>query len=197
MNDADAAGEYFKKSLALDANSCTTQSNYAHLLAQSLNNPDLARVHFDKALAISPNDTAALAKYAAFLLQQGEVARAWELAERSMRLSIAQPNRIMAQPLFCAAAILLLQNKDASIPLGQLKRLFAYGINHVNWVITALLEVLDDQLSPDSGKLMRDISIAINDKSQLKLLEANPLWNAVKPIAFNTEWPVLNSIRKC
>ena len=140
-------------------------------------------------MALSPNDSGIPANYAALLLQQGDLAKAWSLSERSQRLCLPAPDRTMARPLFCAAAILLLQGHDASVPLGQMKALFAMGIDHVAWVLTALLDELGRKLPRDSFHLMRAISEAISDKQRLGNLEADPMWHAIKAVSFDTPWP--------
>ena len=189
LHDAPAAAGHFQTSLALVPASGNTHSNYAHLLAQALNDPEPARAHFEEAMALSPNDVHTPANYAALLLQQGDLAKAWSLSERSRRLCLPAPDRMMARPLFCAAAILLLQGHDASVPLGQMKALFAQGIDHVTWDITALLEVLVQKLPRDSFQLMRAISDAISDKQRLGNLESDPMWVTIKPVSFDNPWP--------
>lgn len=191
LHDAGTAADHFNKSLALNPTDGNAHSNYAHLFAQTMNNPKQAHVHFKKAMSLDPNGNGIPANYAAMLLQQGDVDKAWSLSKRSMRLCLPYPDRIMARPLFCATAILLLREQDAYIPLGQMKGLFAHGIDHVTWIITALLKLLDHQLPADSSQLMRAISDAISDKKHVETLEAYPKWQSVKLGSFDTPWPEL------
>lgn len=188
LHDATAAADHFKKSLALDPTSGNTCGNYAHFLAQTMNDPTQAHARFEEAMSRSPNDSGIPANYAAFLLQQGDFGKAWSLSERSRRLCLPAPDRIMARPLFCAAALLLLQDRDASVPLGQMKALFSHGIDHVAWVTTALLDALERKLPRRSFQLMRAISDTISDKRNLENLEADPIWHSLKPVPFDTPW---------
>ena len=191
LHDPAAAAEYFKKSLTLNPDDGNTHSNYATLLSQTLNHPEQAGLHFDKASSLNPNLSAIPANYAAFHLLQGDLTRAWNLSQRAMQLCLPAPDRIMARPLFIAASILLLREKDASVPLGQLKTLFSRGIDHVTWVITALQEMLNRQLPPESGQLMHAVFDAMGDGTKLEALDALPAWQAIHLVPFDAPWPVL------
>jgi len=191
LHDTATAAEHFEKSLALEPASGNTRSNYAHFLAQTMNDPIQALTHFEKAMSHNPNDSGIPANYAALLLQQGDLAKAWSLSERSWRLCLPTPDRIMARPLFCATALLSLRGQDVSVPLGQLKTLFAHGIDHVPWVLTGTLDVLDRKLTRNLSDLLRALSDAISDKQRLARLEANPAWHEVKAVSFDTPWPEL------
>jgi Tfp pilus assembly protein PilF len=189
LHDATAAADHFKESLNLDPTDGNTHSNFAHLLAQTQQEPTQTLDHFEKAMSLNPNDSGIPANYAAFLIQQGDLTKSWDLSKRSMRLCLPEPDRTMARALFCAAAILLLRGRDASIPFGQMKTLFADGIDHAPWVLTATLDVLERHLGGDSSHIMRTISAAISDKKGLETLEANPTWQAIRPDSFGTCWP--------
>jgi len=192
LNEASAAAEHFKQSMLLDPKDGRTCGNYAHLLAQTLNDPEQALAHFEKAMLLSPNDDGIPANFAALLMmRKRDLAKAWRNAERSMRICLPSPDRTMARPLFVAAAILALQRGDPSVPLGQLKSLFARGIDHVPWVLTATLNMLDRELNSESSRLLRSISHAIDEKSRLEALAGNPLWRAVNQVAFEVSWPPL------
>jgi hypothetical protein len=123
------------------------------------------------------------------MIEQGDLAAAWAMLERSMRLCLSEPTRITARPLFGAVAVLLLRGGDASVPLGQLKKLFADGIEHVPWVVTAMLDALERKLPGDSMGLMRAVSEAIDHKERLGRLEENPVWREVKAVSFDARWP--------
>ena len=196
LGEAGAAADHFRDSVRLNPRDGMTVSNYAHLLAQTLNDPDQARVHFEEALPLSPNEGGILGNYAALLIQAGDLAGAWSYADRARRLCLPDPDRTMARAFFCAAAILLLKKQDAAIPLGQIKALFARGIEHVPWVLTATLDTLDQQLAGESGQLMRAIAGAIDDKNRLVVLEECPSWQAVKPVSLDERWPEMESPRE-
>lgn len=195
LGDPDRAVEHFRHSLTLKPNDGITESNYGHLLAQTLVTPEEAIAHFEKAITLAPNNATPPANYAAMLLLQGKLKEAWHMASRSMKLCLPHPDRIMIRPLFCATAILLLRQKKknvrievARVPLGQIKQLLTRGIDHVPWVITALLEELRRNLPPDLSDLMEAISAAVDSKENLKALEGNPTWKSVVPISFETAW---------
>jgi len=189
LNDPSAAADHFTKALALEPTDGNTHSNYGHLLGQTMSDPKEALMHFKQATSLCPNDGGVFANYAALLLQQGDLPGAWKLAKRSKRLCLPAPDRTMARPLFCAAPIALLRGRDSSVTLGQLKGLFLQGIDHVTWVITALLGFLERELPQDSFELMRAISNAINDKKRIDALDAISTWSAVQPVSFSTPWP--------
>jgi len=192
LHDAMAAAEYFTKSLALNPKDGNTHGNYATLLAQTLNDPAQALVHFEKACSLSPNVTSIPANFAAFLLLQGDMTRAWNLSQRAMRLCLPDPDRFMVRPLFLSAVMLVLRGKDPTVPLGQLKTLFNRGIDHVTWVITALLDMLNRQLPPESRPLFNAIADANSDCKQLKALEADPVWKEIRPVPLDSSWPTLD-----
>ncbi len=189
LNDPDSAAVHWEKSLALNPTDGTAQSNYAHFLAQERKDFARSRALFEKAATDDPNNHGPPANHAALLILQDDLAGAWKMAGRTMRLSLPSPDRIMARPLFCAAAILLLRNEDAATPLGQMKTLFDRGIDHATWMLTALLEKLDRQLPREPARLMRAISEAINEKPKLDVLKADPAWQAIKPVPFDAPWP--------
>ena len=189
LHEPNAAADQFLRALAIDPKDGNVHGNYAHFLAQTMNDQEGATSHFELAMKLSPNNNGTPANYAALLVQQGELATAWSFCQRSHRLCLSDPDRIMARPLLCAAVILLLQRHNASVPLGQIKKLFARGVNHVGWILTALLEVLEGKLSKDSYQLMRAISDTISDKRYLDNLESNPIWRSVRPVALDTPWP--------
>ena len=191
LDDAEAAASHFRTALSLEPRDGNAHSNYAHLLAHTMNDPTQAEGHFEKATSLDPNNGGILANYASMLLLQGDIEKAWSVAKRSLRLCLLDQDRIMARPLFCAIAILLLRGHDAGVPLGQLKNLFAHGIDHVSWVVTALLATLGQQLPEDSSRLMRAIADAISGKEGLAALGSNARWQAVEPVVFTAPWPEL------
>jgi hypothetical protein len=148
-----------------------------------------AHEHFDKARELWPNDNAIPGNYATWAIIQGDLDAAWQLARRAFMLSCPAPDRIMVRPLFCATVVLLLEGRDPSIPLGQLRRLFDMGINHVAWVVTALLERTDKDLSPEWSALLRAISAAVADKSELGVLKSLSRWQSLEPVGFDVPWP--------
>jgi tetratricopeptide (TPR) repeat protein len=189
LGEPGGAADHFRHSVRLNPTDGNTLSNYAHLLAQTLNNPEQALVHFEEALPLSPNVGGILGNYAALLIRTGDLARAWNHAERARRLCMPNPDRTIVRSFFCAAAILLLNKRDAVIPLGQIKALFAHGIDHVPWVLTATLQELDRRLSGESAQLMRAIAEAINDRTRVAALEDYSAWRAAQPAAFDERWP--------
>ena len=189
LNEAVPAAEEFKQSMELEPDDGLTCGNYAHLLAQTMNDPEQALVRFEEAVRLSPNDGGIPGNFAALSILRRDLAKAWDQAERSMRLCLPYPDRIMARPLFCAAALLLLQGRDASVPFGQLKTLFTEGILHVPWVLTATAAMLGRELDAVTSRLMTAILHAICDKSGLKSLIADPTWSAITPVALDTPWP--------
>jgi Tfp pilus assembly protein PilF len=189
LNNPGEARDHFRESLRLLPSDGTTHSNYGHLLAQTMNLPAEAAQHFTEARRLSPNEGGILGNYAALLIQQGDLAAAWAVLERSVRLCLPQPDRTMARAYFGAAAVLLLRGGDPSLPLGQLKTLFAHGIDYVPWVVTAMLDALDRKLPRNSYELMRAVADAISHKESLARLEDNPAWRDLKAVPLDAQWP--------
>lgn len=189
LGDMEKAAQHFEKALAIDPEQGGVHSNYGLFLTHERQDRRRAKEHLEKALTLMPHDAAAYGNYATLAIIEGNLDKAWELSKRAMNLSLHQRDRIMTRPLFCAATILLLQGQDPAVPLGQLKQLFSDGINHVAWIITALLAKLDHQLNPTWSQLIRGISDAIADKAKLEDLENMLLWKSIKPIPLDMPWP--------
>lgn len=192
LDNPGEARDHFRESIRLLPSDGTTQGNYGHLLAQTMNLPTEATQHFKEARRLSPNEGGILGNYAALLIQQGELAAAWTVLERSVRLCLPQPDRTMARAFFGAAAVLLLRGGDPSLPLGQLKTLFAHGIDYVPWVITAMLDALERKMPRNSYDLLKAAADAISHKESLVRLEENPAWRDLKAIPLDAQWPPLH-----
>lgn len=189
LGDINAAEEHFQQSLRLDAGSGGVFSNYGLFLTHAKRDFIKAATHFENAVALSPHEAGIHGNYTTLLVLQGELEKAWVHAKRDMSLCLIAPDRLMARSLFCAAAILLLRGQAPTVPLGQLKRLFNYGIDCAPWVITELLHFLEARLTPDWARLLGKASEAITRKSGLAELKALPLWEAIAPVEFDVPWP--------
>jgi tetratricopeptide (TPR) repeat protein len=193
LNEPKQAAHHFKEAIKFNPKRGVAHNNLAHLLAQVLDNPKEAGKHFKEAIHLDPNDQSVWGNYAALLLQldtqKGDYTDSLKMARRAMRLCLPNPDRLMTRPLFCATAIMLLEEKDVSVPLGQLKMLFSRGIEHLSWIITTLLTTLDSTLPAKHVPLMHALSCAINDRERLPELDAYPLWNEIEPVPFDTAWP--------
>ena len=185
----DDADSHFRRSLEIDDRSDNTHSVYGLFLGQTREDFKQAIEHFEKAAELNRYDTGTLNNHASVLLVCGEAHAAWRLAKRAMRLCQPHPDRIMARALFDGAAALMLLGKDPSLPLGQLKTLFARRIDHAPWVITALLKKLENQLPPDSFALVKAVSEAIDNKQQLAQLEQIPAWQSTEARPLDIPWP--------
>jgi len=184
-----AAEEHFTTAIGIGPEKAGLLSNYGLFLTHATPDYGRARKYFKKAIDLAPHDEAFLGNYATLAIIEGDLGKAWDLSYRAMKLGLANRDRLLTRPLFCAAVIFLLQEKDPSIPLGQLRQLFADGIDHAPWVITNLLKLCDERLDPESAELLRRISSAIDDGEMLLQLEAMPSWQAIEPVSLDTQWP--------
>jgi tetratricopeptide (TPR) repeat protein len=188
LGDYPAAALRFEQALKLSPFSGSTHSIFAMFLTHAYRDPQRALEHFRISSSLSPLEGSIPGNFATWHILMGDLSNGWAMAKRSWKLCLPAPDRIMARPLLCATAILLLKGQDASIPLGQMKALFQQGVHHVAWIITALLDELDKQLPSDKAKLVRTVSAAIADKRQLSVLEADPIWQATPPTPLETSW---------
>ena len=191
LGELDEAARHFELSVTTGANvnRATRLGNYAHFLAQARRDTAAAHAAFDEAINLSPHDPNLFGNQAVSLIADGRIAEAWTSAKRSMALALGQADRLMTRSLFCAATILSMSGQDPSVPLGQLKTLFAGGIDFAPWVITALLEAIDLRLTDDRDRLLHRIADAIGSKAGLDRLEAEPAWQAIPPAPYDAAWP--------
>jgi tetratricopeptide (TPR) repeat protein len=189
LKDIKEAEMHFQKAAKLNPDNGNLHTIYGLFLTHELLDNAKAQMHFEKADSLIPNENAHPGNRATLSIVQGDLDKSWKFAKRAMHLCLPKPDRIMARPLFCAAAVLLLKGSDAAIPLGQLRTLFDQGIDHVSWVTNALLDKLENELTPEFGQLMRSISDAINSKPAYQKLEANPVWLAIRPVGLDMPWP--------
>ncbi len=187
----DDADSHFQTSLQLNDGDFNTHSVYGLFLGQTREDHSGSVEHFERAAELEPHQAATHANHASVLLICGATHAAWPLATRAMRLCQPHPDRTMCRPLFVGAAALVLLGKDASVPLGQLKTLFTRRINHVPWVITALLKKLERDLPPGTYTLLKAVSAAIDDKGKLPQLENDPVWREIDAVPLETCWPEL------
>ncbi len=189
LGDFPEAGLRFEQALKLNPSSGHIHSTYAMFLTHTLRDCQRALDHFEKSMSLSSTEAHLPGNFATWCILTGDLSKGWQLAKRSMKLGLPSPDRVMARPLFCAASILILRQQDPSIPLGQMKTLFSRGIDHVAWIITALLKELDRLVPPDKAKLLRAITEAIAYKKQLHVLETDPMWQAIQPVPLEAQWP--------
>lgn len=192
LNDYPGAAARFEQALKLNPSSGHIHSTYAMFLTHTERAPQRALEHFEESMRLAPTENHISGNFATWCVLTGNLPKGWQLAKRSMQLCLPSPDRVMVRPLFCAAAILFLRQHDASIPLGQMRALFAHGINHVAWIITALLDELDRSLPAATTELLRAVCAGIGDKKHLQRLEDNSAWRAVQPVTFDTPWPELS-----
>ena len=185
----DEADRHFRRSLEINDQNYFTHSVYGLFLGQTREDFEGAIKHFEKAAELNRDYAVTLSNHASVLLVCGDTKAAWRLAKRAMRLCQPDPDRMMARALFAGAASLLLLGKDPSLPLGQLKTLFARRIDHAPWVITALLKKLQHELPPDSFVLINAVSAAIEDKEQLARLERVHAWQSIEAVPLDISWP--------
>ncbi len=189
IGDFDSAGERFEQASKLAPLNGLIQSTYALFLTHTKLQFDSALEHFKRSIELSPNESYISGNFATWHIIKGNLNEAWKLAKEAMRLCRPKPDRTMVRPLFCAAAILMLEHKDPSVPLGQIKTLFEHGINHVAWIVTALLDELDRRLAPEDAQFFRAISAAIADSRKIDDLNAFSLWKAAPLAPFDIDWP--------
>jgi tetratricopeptide (TPR) repeat protein len=188
LKDIEKADMHFQKALLLDTKNGNLHSNYGLFLTHELRNFSSAQQHFEQALLLNPNDYAVPGNYASLLIVKGNLDEAWKLSKRAMQLCLPRPDRIMARPLFCAATILMLKEMDASIPLGQLRTLFDNGIDHVAWLINALVEKMKNELPPEKSHLMQNVIEAINNKLALSKLNNESEWLNIDSVQLDLPW---------
>jgi tetratricopeptide (TPR) repeat protein len=189
LDACDEADRHFRRSLEINDRSYNTHSIYGLFLGQTRKDFKRAIEHFESAAKVNRDDAGTLSNHASVLLVCGEAQVAWRLAKRAMRLCQPHPDRIMSRALFNGAAAMLLLGKDPSLPLGQLKTLFAHRIDHAPWIITALLKKLQDELTPDSFALVKAASAAIDNSQQLARLEEVHAWQSIESQSLDISWP--------
>jgi tetratricopeptide (TPR) repeat protein len=189
LHEHDEADLHFRRSLQLNARNHVVHGIYGLFLGQERDDVAGAIEHFEKAEALNPYDPATMGNHASVLLVSGNIDAAWSLTKQAMRFCRQSPDRMMCRALFDGAAALLLLDRSPSVPLGQLKTLFARRIDHAPWVITALLKKLQEKLSPASFALVAAVSAAIDDKEQLARLQQNRAWQAIKALPLDFSWP--------
>jgi tetratricopeptide (TPR) repeat protein len=189
LDNPESACINFRESVRLAPHQGTFHSNYGQFLAQTIGELELAQAQFDEALRLAPNDSAAVGNYASLALLRGDIESCWRLVDHSYRICLADPDRIMARPLLCLTAILMLNSEDTTVPLGQLRTLFTQGIDHAPWIITALLTKLSRLLQPQQIDLLRAISNAIDSTAGWVQLQHNPQWLAILPVSLTATWP--------
>jgi tetratricopeptide (TPR) repeat protein len=191
LHDVDAADQHFRKAVQLNPDNWNLLSNYGLFLTHALRDYNAAKQHFEKALLLNPSDSAVTGNYTTLLIVEGNLDKAWIMAKRTMHLCLPTPDRIMARSLFCAIAILMLKDMEIAIPLGQMKTLFKRGIDHVAWVIDAMLEKLDQELNAEQDQLMHTLLEAMNDQAGLIRLDQNKNWAAIAAEGLELSWPDL------
>jgi hypothetical protein len=126
----------------------------------------------------------------------GKLAEAAHWNLDSWRLKAQQHDLVSGRILFVRVALRLLQG-DAAIALylGQLKTLFGWerldcrGDIAPTWEIPDVLDMLSVRLRACDFELLVRISETLNDRANLRSLEAFRAWVAAAAVPLETPWP--------
>jgi tetratricopeptide (TPR) repeat protein len=180
----DKAEQYYLKSLKLDPKNEVAYSNYAFFLQNARRRFDDAELCYQEALQLDSGDQCNLANYASLKLIQGDIDEAKKLASESLKLCIPEPNRYMARVLFLLIVIRMFDCKDYDDLLGNMKFLFAYGMEHVTWDNRELMVFVKNILCSEECELLEKIFNTINDYSCMMELHNLKEWNGIEPLPF-------------
>jgi tetratricopeptide (TPR) repeat protein len=190
-NEDDAAEELYLKSIKLDPLNDTAIGNYAFFLQNVRKKFTESEICYQESLQLNKTDRCNLANYASLKLIQGDIDEAKRLASKSLKLCIPEPNRFMARVLFLFIIIRMFECKSYDDLLGNMKFLFAYGMEHVTWDNRELMAFVKKILRSDECNLLQKIFNAINDYScMLELNNVKELKDVV-PLPFVTAYQSL------
>lgn len=180
----DTAEHYYIKSIKLDPLNDVAIGNYALFLQNIRKKFTESEICYLEALALSNNDRCTLANYASLKLIQGDFEEAKKLASKSLRLCIPEPNRYMARVLLIFIVIRMFECKNYEDLLGQMKFLFAYGMEHVTWDNREFMAVSKKILCADEFDLVQKIFNTINDYNCFTELWKLNEWKKIEPLPF-------------
>jgi len=169
----------------------TAIGNYAFFLQNVRKKFTESEICYQESLQLNKTDRCNLANYASLKLIQGDIDEAKRLASKSLKLCISEPNRFMARVLFLFIIIRMFECKNYEDLLGNMKFLFAYGMEHVIWDNRELMAFVKKILRSDECNLLQKIFNAINDYSCMLELNNSKDLKDVVPLPFVTAYQSL------
>jgi hypothetical protein len=124
----------------------------------------------------------------------GRLAEARRLNAEAWRLKAGQHDLTSGRILFVRIALSLLERRDASAYVGQLKVLLnvdplhCFGGITPTWDIPDVLAMLAELLAPVEAELLRCVAQTLNDRGHLRALEACAAWRSASGVPLEVAW---------
>jgi proteasome accessory factor A len=112
-------------------------------------------------------------------LHTGRDTEAREAVDRAWLFRREAPRYVIARIHYLNVLLAMLAGEDWTPELLKFKAELADASVYMEWIMASLLEYLRLRLGEEKYALMSAAVAAINNQSQLSLLEANPLWQTV------------------
>src|SRR6185436_18277372 len=118
------------------------------------------------------------------LLRAGRLTESRRLNAEAWRLKAGQHDLTSGRILFVRIALSLLERRDASPYIGQLRVLLnveplgCFGGIMRTWDIPDVVDMLRERLAPDDADLLDWVAQTLNDRVHLQNLEACEAWKA-------------------
>jgi hypothetical protein len=128
------------------------------------------------------------------LLRAGRLDEARRLNAEAWRLKARQHDLTSGRILFVRIALSLLERRDPTPYIGQLKVLLnvdpldCFGGIMRTWDIPDVLDMFQARLAPDEAEFLEWVAETLNDRVYLRDLEGCPAWRAAPGVPLEVPW---------
>jgi len=185
-SDYATAEVFYRKAVSLRPQDEFLNDQLAEFLHHVQRNLEEAGRFYRAALELDPKNPNTIDNYTAALLENGQIAEATEVVERSCQLNeemISQAGAIAAlyQALLCR-----LNEADDQASLGLLKSYLAVGFKRYSIELKSHMATLSVQLCLEDRELYQALAAAIRDERKVDDLDMIERWRKINPQSLNS-----------